>query len=293
MNLWHFGPAFLREGRDHWPIGPASGEVLPAPKALELKTNLAIETAAPFPSDLPDRSTLAPLFERYSTLGRLKVAAAWWLRFRQCLRDRVGRVATGSSAAARALTAAELDRALEALVRTAQWGVYPHLMTALSALPANYHRQALGPRARQDWTSLRQLDPFLDEQGLLRVGGRLQRAGYSFSQTHPLILPRRHLLTARIVASCHTRNKHVGYRHVLAILRERFWVLGGSATIRHYLRGCVPCRHARAPLGVQKMAPLPASRFQVHLPAFSYTAVDYFGPLTVKITTRKTDGGAA
>ena len=145
--------------------------------------------------------------------------------------------AKGCPAPAGSLTAAELDRALLALVWVAQWGVYPRLMTELSTLPANYNYRTLGSLARQDWTSLRQLDPFLDEQGLLRVGGRLQRAGYSFSQTHPLILPRRHLLTARIVASCHTQNKRLGYGHVLAILRERFWVLGGSATVRHYLLG--------------------------------------------------------
>ena len=162
-------------------------------------------------------------------------------------------------------------------------------MTELSTLPASYDYRTLGSLARKEWNYLRQLAPFLDEQGLLRVGGRLQRAGYSYSQTHPLILPRRHLLTARIVASCHTQNKHVGYGHVLAILRERFWVLGGTATVRHYLLGCVRCRHARAPPGAQQMAPLPASRFKVNLPAFSYAAVDYFGPLTVKVTSRKTD----
>ena len=248
-----------------------------------------MEAAAPPPSGLPDRGTLAPLFERYSTLGPLKVAAAWWLRFRECARARARKAALGCTAPAGALTAAELDRALLALVRVAQWGVYPHLMARLSELPASYDYRTLGSLARNEWRCLRQLAPFLDEQGLLRVGGRLQRAGYSYSQTHPLILPRRHLLTARIVASCHTQNKHVGYGHVLAILRERFWVLGGTATVRHYLLGCVRCRHARAPPGAQQMAPLPASRFKVNLPAFSYFAVDYFGPLTVKVTSRKTD----
>ena len=76
---------------------------------------------------------------------------------------------------------------------------------------------------------------------------------------------------------------HRGFNFVLAQIRQRFWVIGGTGTVRHYLAACVRCRHNRAPLGSQQMAPLPASRFQTGHPAFTYTAVDYFGPLYVKV----------
>ena len=85
------------------------------------------------------------------------------------------------------------------------------------------------------------------------------------------------------IVQTHAPNGYNGYNYVLAQLRERFWVIGGTATVRHHLAMCVQCRHARASLGSQQMAPLPPSRFGVGQPAFTYTAVDYFGPLEVRV----------
>ena len=247
--------------------------------------NLAREAKPLEPAGLPDRNNLAPLFERYSTLERMKVAAAWWLRFRARLRM-AAKLKRLPPPLPPSMPVEELDLALLALLRAAQWSVYPHLMMAFTKSPSAQRKKLPSP-ARDEWYSLRQLDPFMDEHGLLRVGGRLQRAGLTYDQTHPLIVPRRHILTNRLIVSYHVKHLHVGFGHVLALLQERYWIIGGSGTVRHYLRGCIPCRHAKAPLGSQQMAPLPASRFQTDLPAFSYSAVDYFGPLVVKLTTRK------
>ena len=179
------------------------------------------------------------------------------------------------------LTAKELDQATLYLVQAAQWSAFPALMAYLIDPPAEpLPRQAA---VKKQQRGLRELNPFTDDVGLLRVGGRVQRASLPYDQTHPIILPRRHALTALIVRYTHERSRHRGYGYVLARLRERFWVIGGSGTVRHYLRHCVPCRHQRAPLGQQIMAPLPASRFAIGQPAFSFTGVDYFGPLEVKV----------
>jgi hypothetical protein len=131
--------------------------------------------------------------------------------------------------------------------------------------------------------SMRELAPFVDEYGLLRVGGRLQRAGFAYEKTHPLIIPRRHDLTKLLVHHFHEQSGHQGYNYVLAQLRDSYWVIGGTGTVRHYLGTCVACRNDRAKFGQQQMAPLPASRFAVGHPAFAYTAVDYFGPLRVRV----------
>ena len=296
--MWHNGPPFLSKGKDQWPKSESQGLVLLAPKALELKTNLARERETVQETADFSRDVISPFFERYSTLERVKVAAAWWLRFRRLLSDKrekslrfrrppgetQEKSQTPPPALAPHLSARELDDALLALLRAVQWQIYPYLMRALSLLPSISSYKKLPPLAKKEYYSLRQLDPFLDEHGLLRVGGRLQRAGLSYGQTHPLIIPRRHQLTDYLIRSIHEKSLHVGVGHVLALLQEQFWVIGGSGTVRHYLRGCIPCRHAKSPLGEQKMAPLPASRFKTDLPAFTYSAVDYFGPITCKLT---------
>lgn len=281
ISMWHNGPSFLLKGKSQWPITDGPDLVLPAPKVLELKVNLARErepVATHVTCDVLDL-----LFERYSTLRLMVAAAGWWLRFRKTLWCKIKKLSL-QPAAGGALSVEELDEALLALLRAAQWAVYPNLMQSFSLSSTN-----LSDPAKQDWYSLRQLDPYLDEHGLLRVGGRLHRAGLSYGQTHPLIVPRRHPFTNLLIRKYHVDHRHVGFGHVLALLQERYWIVGGSGTVRHYLHGCVPCRHAKAPLGSQKMAPLPASRFKINLPAFSYSAVDYFGPLTIKLTTRKSE----
>ena len=101
---------------------------------------------------------------------------------------------------------------------------------ALTKSPSAQRKKLPSP-ARDEWYSLRQLDPFMDEHGLLRVGGRLQRAGLTYDQTHPLIVPRRHILTNRLIVSYHVKYLHVGFGHVLALLQERYWIIGGSGTV--------------------------------------------------------------
>ena len=51
--------------------------------------------------------------------------------------------------------------------------------------------------------SLQTLDPFIDENGLVRVGGRLRRASMSYEVKHPIILPRKGHLVELIIKHCH------------------------------------------------------------------------------------------
>ena len=247
----------------------------PVEKDLEVKkiNAVTVKRANSDTTATAEEPPLQALFKRYSTLRKLQTSAAWLLRLRQVLNTK-----PKQKLAKDPLTSPELDRALLHLVRAAQWAGFPELMQALSA-----QKSAGAPHAKQQQRSMRVLLPFVDEYGLLRVGGRLKRAGLPYEQTHPLILPRRHELTGLLVHHHHQKGMHRGFNFVLAQLRQRFWVIGGTGTVRHYLAACIRCRHNRAPLGSQQMAPLPASRFQTGHPAFTYTAVDYFGPLHVKV----------
>ena len=42
-------------------------------------------------------------------------------------------------------------------------------------------------------SSIAKLSPFLSQEGLLRVGGRIQFAKLSFEEKHPIILPKSHV----------------------------------------------------------------------------------------------------
>lgn len=55
---------------------------------------------------------------------------------------------------------------------------------------------------------LQTLDPVLNNEGLIRVGGRLQNAAMSEDQKHQIILPAKHFVTNLIMKSEHMRLHH-------------------------------------------------------------------------------------
>ena len=48
-------------------------------------------------------------------------------------------------------------------------------------------------------SKLYKLDPFLDSDGLLRVGGRLGESRLSHSEAHPLVLPKQSNISEAII----------------------------------------------------------------------------------------------
>ena len=60
-----------------------------------------------------------------------------------------------------------------------------------------------------------QLDPFVDQSGILRVGGRLKRSDLEESIKHPIILPNKGKILRLIVESYHKRVRHQGRKKLL------------------------------------------------------------------------------
>ncbi|XP_058810335.1 uncharacterized protein LOC131675383 [Phymastichus coffea] len=130
-------------------------------------------------------------------------------------------------------------------------------------------------------TKFDELNPFLDEHGLIRVGGRLKNSNLQFNQKYPILLPSNHHVSDLIIRDAHHRNLHGGVQSTLYRIRERFWILNGRNQIRHVLRRCVPCLRQKPKFSHAKMADLPESRVN---PAFTFakTGVDFFGPIMIK-----------
>ena len=138
---------------------------------------------------------------------------------------------------------------------------------------------------------LAKLSPVIDSNGLLRVGGRLERAELSIEERHPVILPGSHHITTLIVQHCHNEVKHRGrhFRHGL-VRAKGYWIIGGKRLINRVIHQCLKCRKLRGQQVHQKMADLPAQRL-TPAPPFTYVGLDVFGPW--QIATRRTRGGVA
>lgn len=125
------------------------------------------------------------------------------------------------------------------------------------------------------------LNPFLDKDGLLRVGGRLKHANIDEEMKHPLIIPHSSHVTDLIIDQAHRHTFHAGARMTLAHIRRSYWILGGNRAVRKRLLTCITCKKHKAIKQKQMMGDLPEPRSNPSRP-FHHTGVDYTGYVDVK-----------
>ena len=132
-------------------------------------------------------------------------------------------------------------------------------------------------------SSIYPLEPFVDEEGILRVGGRLRNAPLSEKARHPAIVPKNHHVSKLVVRQAHEfQSGHSGKEYVLALFRQKFWIVGARPLIKQILKECVVCRKLRGNPQVQRMTDLPFDRVTPGKPPFSFVGVDCLGPFVVK-----------
>ena len=129
--------------------------------------------------------------------------------------------------------------------------------------------------------NLSKFDPFLDDNGILRIGGRLHKdSSLDFNEKFPVVLPKKCHTTRRIVEWCHQKVEYSGRTATQNELRTRgFWV--SSTVVKRVVFESVRRRLLQGKMGEQKMADLPLDRLGSDAP-FTYCGVDLFGPFLVK-----------
>ena len=139
---------------------------------------------------------------------------------------------------------------------------------------------------RQDMTKenhLRHLKPFLDEDGILRVGGRASKSEMlTYNEKHPIIIPKDSHIAKLIILNIHKKTHHMGRTYTLTAIREAgYWIVCGPRMVKSIVKSCVMCRYIKAAPSDQLMGELPAARVSKS-PPFTHTGMDCFGPITVK-----------
>ncbi len=128
----------------------------------------------------------------------------------------------------------------------------------------------------------------LDNFGLLRSYGRFENAALTQAAREPKLLPRKDHLTKLIIESVHKTSMHSGVSQTLSTLRQEYWIPKGLSQVRSVLKKCHICRRVMGgPFKLPAMAPWPKEKM-VQSPPFTYTGVDYFGPLYIKDSNSET-----
>ncbi|XP_022102427.1 uncharacterized protein LOC110985605 [Acanthaster planci] len=289
QSRWLHGPAFLQE-RDI-PIEIEACSPTVSSDDPEVKKVQAFSTHSS-----PKHSMLERL-ERFSQWHRVKGAVAICLKLKQRLKARL--IKRGQTIKPiqtpqerpiplyEPATVEELYQSEVEIIRLLQRHSFAGEMKILESLDVSSNcvdRQTAGVRnkAMRKTSCLYRLDPFIDEDGVMRVGGRIKRADLPPNFKHPAILPRNHHITDLIIRHCHEVAGHQGRSMTTNQIRSSgYWIIGCSSAVSSIISKCVKCRKLYKPVIEQKMANLPEDRLEP-APPFTYCGVDLFGPWYIK-----------
>ncbi|XP_008179923.1 uncharacterized protein LOC103308408 [Acyrthosiphon pisum] len=165
----------------------------------------------------------------------------------------------------------EYNDALTAVIKCSQGVFLKSLFLELSSGKAVSSR----PLAR--------LSPFIDDCGVIRVGGRLRHSLLSDRRKFPVLLSKASYLSLLIARHWHLFACHAGPRLMSALICRQFWIVGDRSVIRRAISECTVCVRLSARNLQPVMSDLPDFRVQQCHP-FSSVGIDYAGPLIMKET---------
>ncbi|GFU93784.1 integrase catalytic domain-containing protein [Trichonephila clavipes] len=173
------------------------------------------------------------------------------------------------------LTVVEIKRSTEFLAKIAQLSEFKGEIDALKK-----------GKGVSKTSKLRALDPFLDENSLLRVGGRLSNADLPFEAKHQIIIPSKHKFTKLLFEHMHKKFFHIGAQGLVHQIRMQFWPINGKGIARKTVHDCIACFRQK-PTGVdQLMGNLPSERVTPSAP-FLNSGVDFCGPFQIKFKNQR------
>ena len=267
-GTWLSGPEFLCGDPKTWPSQLLTGKV--EANVYQVFNSQVGHTETPICIDA--ETTMNKLLAHFSTLYRLKRAVAWLLRFKCWMKKRILKEEE-TPLKPGCLTANELKNVEVVLVKYVQAKEYPDWINYLSRKTT---------REVKETSSLWKLSPFLQD-GLIKVGGRLENSSFSYEVKHPIILPQNFLLASLVINHHHCiKVAHSGVNATLNSVRKQYRIENGRAATRRVLKECLFCVRRDAKPAQQLMANLPSARLQSEEPPFSHTGADCFGPFIVK-----------
>ncbi|XP_050065293.1 uncharacterized protein LOC126554218 [Aphis gossypii] len=167
------------------------------------------------------------------------------------------------------LSLVEVDCATRSIIRESQRIHFSDLLRELSS----GDRVSSKPLAR--------LAPFVDDVGIIRVGGRLRHSTLSYKCKHPMLIAKRSHLALLICRRWHRLTCHSGPRVMISLILRQYWIIAIRSVVHEVVTKCSVCVRLAAKPPQPLMADLPAARVQQVRP-FARVGVDYAGPLQMR-----------
>ena len=278
QSRWFSGPKFLWKEESSLPTMPKTlKEISEGDPEIKKEVQIHFSSAQPL---------LDSMIQRYSSWYKLKRGVARLLQFIKSLQFRLRLTKNLTSLPdtwfpPKQLSVEDIKTAEIQLIKYVQRSSFPYIMAILKReTPARQQKSEL--KCSEPFGLIYKLRPWLDQSGILGVGGRLENAQIDYEAKHQTLLPYNHHVSCLIIMAHHELVGHFGTEYVLASLRQKYWIVKGRAMVRKVIGRCLICRRYNVRRGQQLMADLPSDRLTPDNPPFTHVAIDFFGPLYVK-----------
>lgn len=268
-NEWLYGPAFLLENPEFWPKKKIDTNMVNDDTDEEVQHVMLIEEV--YQTNQLEFQEL-PDIVRFSKWNRLVRATAWCLRFKN---NWMAKASNSDKFKTEELKPDEILAAETLWVRKVQREQFEDELRLLKD----------GKNVSKT-SQLYHLSPILDDQGIIRLNGRINDAEIESSVKHPIILSQKCRYTELLVQRYHEQANHFGTKIIINELRQRFWIMRMHSVIKKIQSQCNWCKVKKARPTAPMMSSLPEVRLQPFVRPFTNSGVDYFGPLEVKLGRR-------
>lgn len=261
-NSWFTGPSFLSQPPNEWPKSESENKHHSEVSISEIQ-HVAVHV---------QQNVALIDFTRFSKYERLLRSMAYVRRF---VDQKISSKFTSNNVD---LTSEQLHWSQQYLVRLVQSHAYSNEIILLQRSPS-----CVLPKLSR----LRKLSPFLDENMILRLRGRLENATIITDETkNPIILPRNHHITHLLVDWYHRKYKHVHHETVINEIFQKYHIPGLRTLLRTVRKNCMMCRIRNSQPNPPEMGPLPVARVSAFCKPFSHVGLDFFGPFIVTVGRR-------
>ncbi|GFR32158.1 integrase catalytic domain-containing protein [Trichonephila clavata] len=248
-ELWWHGPPWLKLAPDHWPN--RQRDILDSElcsEELEYRSSVHVAVTQ-------QRESLVDI-NRFSSLKKLLKVTAWVFRF-------VNNARIVNKSMNFYITADEIQNAEYFWLKYVQYEFYS---AEILTLKRNEQLRCS--------SEIKSLVPYLGEDNLLRITGRLLEADLCFGEKHPVILPRHCKFTELLVIREHERIGHCGVSATLTQLRKNYWIPKGRQLVKTIIRICLICKKYNAKPADQLSGQLPRDRI-TQSPPFQIVGIDF------------------
>ena len=76
------------------------------------------------------------------------------------------------------------------------------------------------------------LSTFIEEDGTIRVKGRLKQSRLDYNTKHPILLTAKHPVVQLLLERAHRDNLHEGTEYVRNMIQQEYWIIGLRIALR-------------------------------------------------------------